>query len=253
MLMVRSYFLLTLRATEGFVKSVFGLMGLELDVPDYTTICKRSRKLKVSLPKDSRGPLHAVLDSTGLKVFGEGEWKVRQHGYAKRRTWRKLHLSVDADSQEIQAVVLSGPELDDAGAVPELFDQMTQRVEQLSADGSYDKRKVYEACAREGIGRVFIPPRRDARIWQHGNYKAVPLARDENLRRIRKIGRKKWKRESGYHKRSLAETAIYRFKTSFGPHLQAKKLPQQEAEAKVKCAALNRMAHLGMPDTYRVA
>ena len=253
LLMVRSFFHLTLRATEGFVRSVFQLINLELSVPDYTTICKRSKCLKVSLPKIAKGPLHVVLDSTGLKVFGEGEWKVRQHGYTKRRTWRKLHLSVDSKTHEIQAVVLSEASLDDAGAVPEMLEQITEPIEQLDGDGAYDKRKVYDACGKRGVGRVAIPPRIDARIWQHGNCLAPTLVRDENLRQIRRMGRKKWKRESGYHRRSLAETAVFRFKTIFGSYLQARKLPQQETEAKVKCAALNRMTHLGMPVSYRVA
>jgi len=252
MVMVRSVFRLTLRATEGFVRSVFELIEVELTVPDYTTICRRAKFLEVSLPKKAKGPLHAVLDSTGLKVFGEGEWKVRQHGYTKRRTWRKLHLGVDSATHEIQAVVLSEASGDDAGAVPDLLDQIGEAVEQLSADGAYDKRKVYTACSERGIKRVSIPPRKDARIWQHGNCVAPPLVRDENLRRIRKIGRKKWKRESGYHQRSLAETAIYRFKTIFGSHLQARRLPQQQTEALVKCAALNKMTQLGMPESYRV-
>ena len=252
LLMVRGFFRLTLRATEGFVKSVFQLMDLELGVPDYTTICKRSQCLAVVLPRQAKGPLHAVLDSTGLKVFGEGEWKVRQHGYSKRRTWRKLHLSVDSGSQEIQAVVLSEAGQDDAGAVPELLDQMEEPVEQLSGDGAYDKRKVYQACRDRGITRVTIPPRKDARIWQHGNCLVPPLARDENLREIRKQGRKRWKQESGYHQRSLAETAMFRFKTLFGPDLQSRRMPQQQTEAKVKCAALNRITHLGMPVSYRV-
>ena len=191
-----------------------------------------------------------VLDSTGLKVFGEGEWKVRQHGYAKRRTWRKLHLSVDSETQEIQAVVLSEASLDDAGATPDLLNQSAGSVEQVGGDGAYDKRKVYEGCAVRGIRRVAIPPRKDARIWQHGNCAAPPLVRDENLRRIRKVGRKRWKQESGYHRRSLAETAMFRVKTIFGSYLQARKLPQQKVEAEVKCAALNRMTHLEMPDNY---
>ena len=187
--MVRSVFHLTLRATEGFLRSLFHLLEWELPVPDYTTLCKRARRLGVSLGRKAAGPLHLVLDSTGLKVFGEGEWKVRQHGYTKRRTWRKLHLSVDSETQEIQAVVLSEASLDDAGAVPELLDQSTEPVEQMSGDGAYDKRKVYEGCAARGIRRVAIPPRKDARIWQHGNCAAPPLVRDENLRRIRKAGR----------------------------------------------------------------
>ena len=132
-------------------------------MPDYTTLCKRAKRLGVSWGRKAAGPLHLVLDSTGLKVFGEGEWKVRQHGYTKRRTWRKLHLSVDSETQEIQAVVLSEASLDDAGAVPELLDQSTEPVEQMSGDGAYDKRKVYEGCAARGIRRVAIPPRKDAR------------------------------------------------------------------------------------------
>ena len=174
---------MTLRATEGFLRSLFHLLEWELPVPDYTTLCKRAKRLGVSLGRKAAGPLHLVLDSTGLKVFGEGEWKVRQHGYTKRRTWRKLHLSVDSETQEIQAVVLSEASLDDAGAVPELLDQSTESVEQMSGDGAYDKRKVYEGCAARGIRRVAIPPRKDARIWQHGNCAAPPLVRDENLRR----------------------------------------------------------------------
>ena len=157
-MMVRSVFHLTLRAAEGFLRSLFHLLEWELPVPDYTTLCKRAKRLGVSLGRKAAGPLHLVLDSTGLKVFGEGEWKVRQHGYTKRRTWRKLHLSVDSETQEIQAVVLSEASLDDAGAVPELLDQSTEPVEQMSGDGAYDKRKVYEGCAARGIRRVAIPP-----------------------------------------------------------------------------------------------
>ena len=253
LLVARSVFHLTLRATEGFAWSVLPLLGLRLTVPDYTTLCKRAKSLAVSLPRWAAGPLHLVLDSTGLKVFGEGEWKVRQHGYTKRRIWRKLHLSVDVATQEIHGVLLSAASLDDAGAVPELLEQTTEPVAQLSADGAYDKRKVYDTCGERGIDQVAIPPRRDARIWQHGNCAAPPLRRDENLRRIRQVGRRRWKQEANYHQRSLAETAMFRFKTIFGAHLQARQLPQQRTEARVKCVALNWMTHLGMPDSYRVA
>ena len=172
--MVRSVFHLTLRATEGFLRSLFHLLEWELPVPDYTTLCKRAKHLAVSLLRKAAGPLHLVLDSTGLKVFGEGEWKVRQHGYTKRRTWRKLHLSVDSETQEIQAVVLSEASLDDAGAVPDLLNQSTESVEQIGGDGAYDKRKVYEDCAARGIRRVAIPPRKNARIWQHCQGKVCP-------------------------------------------------------------------------------
>ena len=120
-MMVRSVFHLTLRAAEGFLRSVFHLLEWELPVTDYTTLCKRAKRPAVCLLRKAAGPLHLVLDSTGLKVFGEGEWKVRQHGYTKRRTWRKFHLSVDSETQEIQAMVLSEASLDDAGAAPGLL------------------------------------------------------------------------------------------------------------------------------------
>jgi hypothetical protein len=253
LLTVRVVFHLTLRATEGFARSLFEMMKVNVEVPDYTTLCKRAKHLNVSLPTTAPGPIHAVLDSTGLKVFGEGEWKVRKHGYSKRRTWRKLHLSVDSATHEIQAMLLTEASLDDAEATPELLEQTLAPVEQLSADGAYDKRKVYTTCAKHGVQKITIPPRRDAHIWQHGNCAAQPLPRDENLRRIRAVGRQQWKNESGYHQRSLAETAMFRFKTIFGDHLSSRVLHNQKIEARIKCAALNRMTQLGLPDSYRVA
>jgi len=253
LLTVRVVFHLTLRATEGFARSLFEMMGVNVAVPDYTTLCKRAKHLNVPLPTTVHGPIHAVLDSTGLKVFGEGEWKVRKHGYSKRRTWRKLHLSVDSATHEIQAMLLTEASMDDAEATPELLDQTSAPVEQLSADGAYDKRTVYTTCAKHGVQTITIPPRRDAHIWQHGNGAAQALPRDENLRRIRAVGRQQWKQESGYHQRSLAETAMFRFKTIFGDHLSSRVLHNQKTEARIKCVALNRMTQLGMPDSYRVA
>ena len=121
----------------------------------------------------------------------------------------------------------------------------------MSGDGSYDKRKCYEAISKRKA-RAAIPPRKGARIWQHGNTKAARHARDENLRRIRAVGRKAWKRESGYYRRSLAETTDFRFKVTFGDRLQARKVENQFSEMFIKCAALNRMVHLGMPQSCKV-
>jgi len=252
MLVLRAVFHLTLRQTEGFVRSLFEMMEIDLKVPDYTTLCKRARHLSIELPTTASGPIHAVMDSSGLKIYGEGEWKVRQHGYSKRRTWRKLHLSVDRAAREVQAVVLSEVNVDDAEAGRDLLSQTQAPIEKLSADGAYDKRKVYQSCEAHKVQQVNIPPRHDAHIWQHGNSSKPPLPRDQNLRRIRKVGRKRWKEESGYHQRSLAENAVFRFKTIFGDHLMSRELPQQITEARIKCLALNRMTQLGMPDSYRV-
>ena len=243
----------TFRSTEGLARSLFKMMDVELPVPDYTTICRRGSTLKVTLPTTVQGPIHAVLDSTGLKIYGEGEWKVRQHGYSKRRTWRKLHLSVDSATREIQAEVLSEASVDDAEMTATLLEETPAPIKQVSADGAYDKDKVYMAAQQQGIGSITIPPRRDAHIWQHGNCAAPPHPRDENLRRIRSVGRQQWKQECGYHQRSLAETTMFRFKTIFGDHLSTRKLASQKTEARVKCAALNRMTRLGMPESYRVA
>ena len=253
MLVLRAVFHLTLREAEGFVRSLFELAEIKVEVPDYTTLCKRAKGLWVKLPTTSQGPIHAGLDSSGLKLYGEGEWKVRQHGYSKRRTWRKLHLSVDSTAGEIQAVVLTEAGVDDAEAAKSLLNQTQAPIEKLSADGAYDKRKVYQACQQHEVSQINIPPRRDAHIWQPGNSSKPPLVRDQNLRRIRQVGRKRWKQETGYHQRSLGENMVFRFKTIFGDHLASRQIPQQITEARIKCLALNRMTQLGMPESYRVA
>src|SRR4051794_28296511 len=251
-LTLRAVYHLPLRATEGFARSIFGLMGLDLDVPDYSTLCRRAKSLQITLPKRAVGPLHLVIDSTGLKVFGEGEWKVRQHGYSRRRTWLKLHLAIDPDSHEIRAAMVTEPGVTDAEVVPDLLEQEDGQVEGVEADGAYDRRGVYEALLRRGA-RAIIPPRRDARIIRHGNTSGPRLARDENLRRIREVGRAAWKRESGYHRRSLGETAMFRMKTIFGGGLASRSQERQAKEVGIRCRAMNIMTHQGMPVSERVA
>ena len=244
---------LPLRATEGLTRSVVGLLSVELPVPDYTTLCRRRRALAVRLPRRQKSePLHVVVDSTGIKVYGEGEWKVRQHGYARRRTWRKLHLGVDEATGEFVAVVVSTNDFKDSQLLPDLLAQVADGIKQVSADGAYDSRNCYDAIrAREA--HAAIPPQKRARIWQHGNTKAERHVRDENLRRIRHVGRAQWKRESNYHRRSLAETQVFRVKMIFGARVQARSFAGQAAQLLVRCATLNRMTHLGMPDSYKVA
>ncbi len=252
-LTIREVFHLTNRQVEGFLGSLFKLLHWALPVPDHSTVCRRGKTLNVLLPKRAAGPLNLVLDSTGLKVYGEGEWKVRQHGYSKRRTWRKLHLGVDPESGEIQAAALTENSVSDAEMAKPLLEQVTPPIQALAADGSYDQRKVYASLRSYAPhARVLIPPRPHARIWQHGNTRAERLPRDENLRAIRRHGRKTWKQESGYHMRSLAETTMFRMKTIFGDHVSARLLENQTTQALIRCAALNRMTHLGMPESYRV-
>ena len=254
MLTVKEVFHLTNRQAEGFMRSLFALLKIVLSVPDHSTLSKRGRNLKVSLPKKTHPSLNIVMDSTGLKIYGEGEWKVRQHGVSKRRTWRKLHLGANPESGEIQAVILTENSLSDDEAVEALLEQIEQEIAKFAADGAYDKRKVYDNLnAHSPNVDILIPPRKNARIWKHGNTKAERLKRDENLRSIRKHGRKTWKNDSGYHVRSLAETAMFRLKTIFGDHLSTRLMETQSTQALVRCAALNKMTHLGMPQACKVA
>ena len=193
-LILRLLYHLPLRQTEGFVASILALMGLAVRVPDHTTLSRRQAGLTVDWPLQPKDqPLHLVVDATGLKVYGEGEWKVRQHGWNKRRTWRKLHLGVDEATGEIVAQTLTTNSQDDAGQVEPLLDQIETPIAAVGGDGAYDRRKVFEALAASDRGppmRPIIPPRKDAKIEQHGNRKAEPLPRDETIRTIRKRGRR---------------------------------------------------------------
>lgn len=254
LLTIKEVYHLTNRSVEGFVRSLFQLLGIDLPVPDHSTLSRRSQTLKVSLPKKKTNQkLNIVLDSTGLKIYGEGEWKVRMHGVSKRRTWRKLHIGVDPDTGELQAALLTENKVSDDAAVAGLLSQIEQPIERCAADGAYDKRKVYDQLNAHSPGvTILIPPRANAKIWQHGNTKAERLKRDQNLRHIRQHGRQNWKTESGYHVRSLVETAMFRLKTLFGNSLSARRIETQSTQALIRCAALNKMTQLGMPQSYKV-
>jgi hypothetical protein len=241
------------RQTCGLVASIFELLKVDLAVPDHSTLSRRMAGLEVHLPLKASGKArHIVCDSTGLKVYGEGEWKVRTHGISKRRTWRKLHLQTDEATGEIVVCGASENSVSDDEMFVEMLAENEEEIEQISADGAYDRRRVYQAIDERKIKRAAIPPRKGAKIWKHGNTKGERLIRDENLRCIRGFGKPKWKRESNYHRRSLAETGVFRYKTIFTDKLQSRKQENQFQEMIIKCAALNQMTHLGMPDSYKV-
>lgn len=253
-LMIKMLFKLPLRQTQGFVNSLFEMMKLAVSAPDYSTLCRRLKTLEVKLPLQNLSrKLHLCLDSTGLKVYGEGEWKVRTHGWSKRRTWRKLHLAIDPETQQIVGMETTSNAVDDAAKVEDLLSQVPEgiEIEGVRADGAYDKRKTYNALNKYGAKAV-IPPRRNAKIWQHGNSKKERHVRDENLRRIRKIGRKAWKVESNYHQRSLAETGMYRYKQTFGAEIASRSEENQNQEMKLKCRILNLLTSCGMPQSEKV-
>lgn len=247
LLVLRELFRLPYRQTEGLGKSLVELMQIELAIPDYTSLAKRAAKLGISLDiAKRRGRIDVVVDSTGLKVFGEGEWKMRKHGKSKRRTWRKLHLAVNPATHEIEAEALTENGCDDASQVDGLLDQATNQVGGFYGDGAYDKRKTYKTLEKRRI-RAIIPPRRNAKIWRHGNSAGRPLSRDVAVREIRRRGRRSWKKRVGYNRRSLAETAMYRMKCCFGDHLKNRELPNQRTEARIRSKILNKFTHLGLP------
>ena len=247
LLTLRELFRLPYRQTEGLGRSLAKLLGVDIAIPDFTSLAKRAAKLGVSLDvPQANGRLDVVVDSTGLKIYGEGEWKVRQHGVGKRRTWRKLHLAVAPDTHEIVAQVLTENNVHDADQVAPLLEQIDRPVRTFYGDGAYDQRKVYEALEHQGVDAI-IPPRKNAKIKQHGNCSANPLSRDECIRQIRRHGRKAWKESIGYHRRSLAETAMYRLKSCFGDRLKNREPPNQRAEASLRCKLLNHFRRLGMP------
>jgi len=247
LLTLRELFRLPYRQTEGLGRALVKLMEADVTIPDFTSLAKRAAKLGVSLDvAKSRGPLDVVVDSTGLKVFGEGEWKVRQHGVGKRRTWRKLHLTVDPATQEIVAELLTENSGHDADQVQPLLSQVDRPVRTFYGDGAYDKWKVYDQLAADDVTPI-IPPQHNAKIKRHGNAAAEPLPRDKAIRGIRRLGRAGWKRDVGYHRRSLGETAMYRMKTCFGDVLKNRQLSTQQTEARLRSKLLNKFTRLGLP------
>ena len=249
---MKSLYGLAGRQAVGFVASIFELMGVKLAVPDHSTLSRRLGKLDIALPvMPKTGARHVVVDATGIKIYGEGEWKTRQHGVSKRRTWRKLHLAVDEQTGEILAAEVSLNDKKDSQLLDPLLDATEGAIDQVSADGAYDTKACYEAIKKRNA-KAAIPPRKDAKIWQHGNCKADPHPRDYNLRLIRKHGRKKWKHLVNYHRRSLAETAMFRFKTTFSSQAFSRRFINQAAELKLKCKVLNKLIRLAKPESYLV-
>jgi hypothetical protein len=253
-LSLRAVFRLTLRQTEGSLASLKQSLGLTIEVPHYSTFSRRASALAV--PKLARpaggGPLHLAIDATGLKVHGEGEWKVRVHGKGKRRVWRKLHLGVDTTTGEILAHALTTSETHDGTELEGLLAEVEGPIAAVYGDKAYDAFDIHSAVLARGAHPV-IPPRKDAAIRPPPGLKNPPPTRGAAVARIAEIGRKAWKEEAHYHRRSLAETAMCRYKTIIGPGLKARTLENQKAEAAVAVRCLNRFTALGMPRSIRIA
>lgn len=250
-LTIREVFRLPLRATEGLMLSLVELMNLELKIPDYTTFSRRQKDLKVELPsRQTNGGIHVVLDSTGLKVYGEGEWKVRQHGISKRRTWRKLHLAINSENHEILVSVLSSNDYKDSEVFEDLMNPIAEETKEFSADGAYDTFDIHEYSKENGM-KAIVPPQKNA-VPKYPELEDSPILRDQYIREIEEIGREEWKQLHGYHKRSLAETAMFRYKKIFGDTLKNRTFDNQATEAFIRCLVLNKMTQLGMPLSCQV-
>src|SRR3954465_472254 len=249
---LRAVFRLGLRQTEGLVGSILRLLGLDLAVPDHTTLSRRAATLEVPRSRPGTGPLHLLVDSTGLRLTGPGEWLVEKHGTKTRRAWRKLHLGVDADTGRIEAVELTASETDDGSRVGPLLDQVEGAVASLTGDGAYDRADVYGAVAeRHPAAAVVVPPRKDAVPSEAAE--TEPTQRDGHLRCIAERGRLGWQKASGYDRRALAESAISRYERVIGGALRSRTDRRRATEAAIGVHVLNRMLELGRPESVRVA
>lgn len=250
-LTLKALFGLPLRQTIGLVASLLELAGLDWPVPDFSTLSRRQKGLNVAIPyRPSTGALHLLIDSTGIKSEGEGEWFAKKHGPSKPRQWRKVHLGIDADTLEIRAIEVTGSRVGDAPMLPELLDQIPadRPIDKVSADGAYDTRACHAAIAARDACAV-IPARKNARPWLENTPGAQ--ARNEILRTTRRLGRTIWRRWSGYHRRSLAESKMRCFKL-LGERVMARDFDRQVAELQIRVAILNRFTALGTPKTQRV-
>ena len=251
-LVLKSVFHLSLRGTQGFVSSLLELLRLDLPVPDYSTLSRRQSSLATALTVGPTSqPRHVVVDATGLRVYGSGEWHVRKHRHGRRRAWRKLHLGVDETTKEIVAVEVTPSQVHDSRLLPTLLDQIPGCIVQVSGDGAYDTRACYQSILdRDAVAT--IPPRRNARPSESVPSPDWRAMRDAHLRAIRRIGRYRWRISSGCTRQSLAENAMSRFKTLFGPKLSARRFDNQRVEGIIKCEVLNRMPSRGMPESVRM-
>lgn len=252
-LTLRILFHFSLRATQGFLEGLIVLLGLKLEVSHYTQLSRRAARLSIrlqQLKKVGKAPIDLVIDSTGLKIFGEGEWKVRTHGKQKRRTWRKYHVSVNPDSHEMTAVELTEANVHDCQVLSLLLSEQ-KNLRNIYADGAYSAKQNFDAIAAIK-GNPFIPVRSGTGLVKK-NPSSGQLLRNQLLQEIWKMGGKiQWKKTSGYHRRSLAETHMSRLKTILGGTLKSRTLQNQKTEAILMANILNQMTWLGMPLSEKV-
>ena len=248
-LALRLVFTLPLRQAEGFLRSVLCLMRVDLEAPDHTTLSRRSQHLDVECPRvPASGPIHLIVDATGLSFVGEGEWAAVKHGGSGRRGWKKLHLGVER-SGVIVAHALTEATVDDATTGVDLIEAVAEEVLSVTADGAYDTIAIYEAAAGRGA-RVVVPPLKTAALSSRRRPRS--RLRDRTIREVKRLGRRQWKKASGYHRQARAENAFFRYKSIIGGRLRARHSKAQEIEASIACNILNRMTELGRPASFAI-
>jgi hypothetical protein len=248
-LTLRLVFNLPLRQAEGFLRSVLSMMDVALEAPDHTTLSRRSQNLNVELHRVSVDqPIHLIIDSTGLSIVGEGEWAAAKYGHRGRRGWKKLHLGVDRFGV-IVAEALTGGDFNDAKAALDLIDEVEGDISSITADAAYDTLAIYDVSSARGAV-VVVPPSKSA--TRSRRKRSRTSARDRTIMRVNEIGRRQWKKESGYHRQARVENTFFRYKSIIGDKLRARHPKSQEAEAIVACNVLNRMTRLGMPESFAV-
>ena len=245
-LTLRLVFRLPLRQAEGFLRSVLSLMGVDLEAPDHTTLSRRSQSLAVEFRRiPSRGPIHLIVDSTGLSIVGEGEWAAVKHGGRGHRGWKKLHLAVDR-AGVIVAHALTEPTVDDATIGIDLIETVDDEIARVTADAAYDTVAFYEAAGMRDA-TVVVPPSKTARVSRR---RPRSRARDRTITDVRTLGRRRWKKEAGYHLQARVENAFFRYKSIIGDRLRARSRGGRVAESVVACNVLNQMTELGRPESY---
>ena len=256
-LTLRAVFRLGFRQAEGLIGSIVGLPGLCLRVPDHTTLSRRAATLDVPRPGNADAgagsePMHLLVDSTGLKLCGKGEWLLEKHGTATRRSWRMLHLGVDAGTDRIVASTLTPKDVDDASQAGPLLDQVSGSVASFTGDGAYDQDRVYAGVAgRHPEAVVVVPPR--ATAVPSDTAESAPTQRDGHLQHIARHGRMRWQSASGYNQRVRVEATMNRWKQVIGDELRAHTDERRATEVAVAVHALNRMLELGRPSYVRMA
>src|SRR5215210_3145611 len=253
-LTLKAVFRLALRQTEGLIGSIIRLLGLDLATPDHTTLSRRAETLEVLRPRSDSDaePVHLLVDSTGLKLCGPGEWLIEKHGTRRRRSWRKMRIGVDAKTGQIVAATLTPHDVDDGSQVGPLLDQITGPIVSVTGDGAYDQEGVYTSVAeRHPAAAIIVPPRATAVPSQMAE--TAPTQRDRHLQLIAEKGRMGWQKASGYNARARAEATIGRFKRVIGDGLRSRTDERRATEMDVAVQVLNRMLELGRPESARIA